>query len=50
MDRYCSYYDCYCEDVTEKMQEETGEACYDNCEDCPSFEKKERVKKRNGGI
>lgn len=30
---WCNYYNCFCEDVTEEMQEETGEYCYD-CEKC----------------
>ena len=35
---YCNYFDCDCDEVTEKLQEEYGEYCVD-CQDCEWYEK-----------
>ena len=38
MRNYCEYFNCECEEVTDKKQEEYGEVCLISCEDCEWME------------
>ena len=35
---YCEYFKCDCDEVTEEIQEEYGEYCLVDCQDCEWYE------------
>lgn len=34
MSNYCGFFNCDCDEVTEELQEEYGEHCLIDCEEC----------------